>query len=107
MSDRFLYSVAIEQECLSSEFWGEEASLQDLDIVEDELRLPSGYDDDFINPVDDDLQCSICLLPLREPVLTRCGHRFCRECLEQHWKRFVDAHGRKSKSHLTKCQRRF
>ena len=70
---------ALEEECLS---------------FRDELPLPSGYDDNFINPVDDDLQCSICCLPLREPVLTRCGHRFCRECLEQHWKRFVEARGR-------------
>ena len=72
---------ALGEECLSTE---------DDFPLQDELPLPSGYDDNFINPVDDDLQCSICFLPLREPVLTRCGHRFCRECLEQHWKRFVE-----------------
>ncbi|CAH3128109.1 unnamed protein product [Pocillopora meandrina] len=37
-----------------------------------------------MSPIDDDLLCLICQLPLREPVLTRCGHRFCRQCLEQH-----------------------
>ena len=42
-----------------------------------------------LNPIDDDLQCLICFLPLREPVLTKCGHRFCRECLEHHMTRFV------------------
>ena len=46
--------------------------------------LPCGYEEDFVNPVDDDLQCSICQSALRNPVLTRCGHRFCRGCLERH-----------------------
>lgn len=48
------------------------------------INLPCGYEEDFTSPVDDDLQCLICQLPLREPVLTRCGHRFCRQCLEKH-----------------------
>ena len=53
------------------------------------IKLPFGYEEDFTSPVDDDLQCLICQLPLREPVLTRCGHRFCRQCLEKHLARFV------------------
>ena len=52
-------------------------------------RLPSGYAEDFVNAVEEDLQCSACHLPLKEPVLTRCGHRFCKECLEEHFKRSV------------------
>ena len=52
-------------------------------------EMPCGYDEDFVSPIDEDLQCSICYLALREPVLTRCGHRFCRECLERHMARFV------------------
>jgi len=52
-------------------------------------RLPSGYDEDFVNVVEEDFQCSICHLPLKEPVQTRCGHRFCKECLEEHLKRCV------------------
>jgi len=52
-------------------------------------EMPCGYDEDFLSPIDEDLQCSICYLALREPVLTRCGHRFCRECLERHMARFV------------------
>ena len=53
------------------------------------IKLPCGYEEDFTSPVDDDLQCLICQLPLREPVLTRCGHRFCRQCLEKHMARLV------------------
>ena len=54
------------------------------EAVEKRADLPCGYEEDFVNPVDDDLQCSICQLTLRNPVLTRCGHRFCRGCLERH-----------------------
>ncbi|CAH3185316.1 unnamed protein product [Porites lobata] len=50
----------------------------------DSSEMPCGYDEDFVSPIDEDLQCSICYLPLREPVLSRCGHRFCRECLDRH-----------------------
>ena len=50
-------------------------------------RLPSGYDEDFVNAVEDELICLICYLPLKEPVLTRCGHRFCKECVEEHFRR--------------------
>ena len=48
---------------------------------------PSGYDEDFVNEVEDDFQCLICYLPLKEPIQTRCGHRFCKECLEEHCRR--------------------
>ncbi|KAL9958391.1 hypothetical protein ACROYT_G035397 [Oculina patagonica] len=50
-------------------------------------QLPSVHDEDFVNAVEEDFQCSICHLPLREPVQTRCGHRFCKECLEKHFTR--------------------
>lgn len=49
--------------------------------------LPSGYDEDFVNAVDDEFLCVICQLTLKELVLTRCGHRFCKECLEEHLRR--------------------
>ena len=64
-----------------------ECSRETGKMVKESANLPCGYDDDFINPVDDDFQCSICFLPLREPVLARCGHRFCGECLERHMTR--------------------
>ena len=46
-----------------------------------------GYDEEFINAVEDDLQCTICHLPLKGPMLTKCGHRCCRKCLDEHFKR--------------------
>ena len=49
---------------------------------------PSGYDEDFVNAVEEDCHCLICHLPLKEPVLTRCGHRFCEQCLEEHNRRY-------------------
>lgn len=51
--------------------------------------LPCGYDEVFVSLVDDDLQCSICQSTLRDPVLTRCGHRFCKDCLGRYISRFV------------------
>ena len=33
-------------------------------------QLPSGYDEEFVNEVEDDFLCLICQLPLREPVQT-------------------------------------
>ncbi|KAL9953964.1 hypothetical protein ACROYT_G041448 [Oculina patagonica] len=50
-------------------------------------QLPSGYDENFVNAVEEDFQCLICHLSLKEPVLTRCGHRFCKDCLEEHFRR--------------------
>ena len=47
---------------------------------------PSGHDEDFVSEVEDDFQCLICHLPLKDPVQTRCGHRFCKECLEEHFR---------------------
>ena len=31
-----------------------------------------GYDDDFVSEVEDELQCAICRLPLKDPILTKC-----------------------------------
>jgi len=49
--------------------------------------VPSGYDYDFISLIDDDFICQICHLPLKKAVLTRCGHRFCNECLSEYFRR--------------------
>ena len=51
-----------------------------------------GYDDDFVSEVEDELQCAICRLP-RDPILTKCGHRFCRDCLDSHFTRLVSPLG--------------
>ena len=56
-----------------------------------------GYNEEFVNPVEEDLQCSICHLPLKEAVQTGiCGHRFCKQCLDEHFIRlvFVECTGR-------------
>ncbi|XP_068731079.1 TNF receptor-associated factor 4-like [Montipora capricornis] len=45
-----------------------------------------GYDDEFVEVVEDDLLCPICHLPLKRPVQTEsCGHRFCRQCIDRHF----------------------
>ena len=56
--------------------------------VPPEPCLPSGYDDEFIEPVNGGLQCGICLLPMKDPMITNCGHHFCRGCIEEHLRRY-------------------
>ena len=46
-----------------------------------------GYEDEFVDAVDEYWHCAICQLPLKEPILTRCGHRFCKECINAHFER--------------------
>lgn len=36
-------------------------------------------------PLAEELSCSICLEPFKEPVTTPCGHNFCRSCLNETW----------------------
>lgn len=55
--------------------------------VQQHVGLPSGYEYDFVSTVFDEYHCLICQLPLREPVLTRCGHRYCKRCLNEAIKR--------------------
>lgn len=40
-----------------------------------------GYDFEFVTLKDDKYDCPICLLILRDPVQTPCGHRFCHKCI--------------------------
>lgn len=42
-----------------------------------------GYDFEFVNLKDDKYDCPICLLILRDPVQTPCGHRFCHKCIHR------------------------
>ncbi|EHH24833.1 hypothetical protein EGK_08558 [Macaca mulatta] len=36
-------------------------------------------------PLAEELSCSICLEPFKEPVTTPCGHNFCGSCLNETW----------------------
>ena len=54
--------------------------------------IPSlgGYDEEFVNAVEEDFLCPICQLPLKEAIQTSvCGHRFCRQCLDGHFMRLA------------------
>ena len=42
---------------------------------------PSGYDVNFVLPLNEEQTCPICQLGLREPQLTDCGHHYCEVCL--------------------------
>ena len=49
-----------------------------------------GYDEDFVDVVEDEWNCPICQLPLKEAIQTGvCGHRFCWQCLDGHFKRLA------------------
>ena len=42
-----------------------------------------GYDVKFVKGDPENIQCSICLFTLREPMQAEeCGHRFCKSCVE-------------------------
>ncbi len=40
-----------------------------------------GHDEIFDPPVSEDYKCPICIMVLRNPVQTLCGHRFCADCI--------------------------
>ena len=42
----------------------------------------SGYECKFVYPLLKRHECPICLLAMRNPMQTECGHLFCRDCLE-------------------------
>jgi len=43
-----------------------------------------GYDYVFISDIPEDLQCSLCHSPFKNPLqIEECGHHFCSECFEQ------------------------
>ena len=41
-----------------------------------------GHEAKFVNTLLKRHECRICLFAMRNPVQTKCGHRFCRGCLE-------------------------
>ncbi|XP_028328776.1 TNF receptor-associated factor 6 [Gouania willdenowi] len=42
-----------------------------------------GYDVEFDPPLERKYECPICLMALRNAMQTRCGHRFCKTCIEK------------------------
>ena len=43
-----------------------------------------GFDvERFLEPIDEDLKCSICFGVLEDPLVTPCGHVFCAQCIVQ------------------------
>ncbi|XP_041365167.1 TNF receptor-associated factor 6-like isoform X2 [Gigantopelta aegis] len=40
-----------------------------------------GFDYEFVPMPDSKYECAICLLILRDPQQTKCGHRFCQHCI--------------------------
>jgi len=49
--------------------------------------MPSGYDYELVVKVPDEYICTICHLTMKKPVQTKCGHRFCKACLDEYNKR--------------------
>nr|AKD94181.1 tumor necrosis factor receptor-associated factor 6 [Portunus trituberculatus]AKD94182.1 tumor necrosis factor receptor-associated factor 6 [Portunus trituberculatus] len=45
------------------------------------LPRAQGYDYEFVPALDPKYECPICLLALRAPLQTACGHRFCKDCI--------------------------
>ena len=43
-----------------------------------------GFDEVFDPAVSTDYECPVCMLVLRNPVQTQCGHRFCAACINRH-----------------------
>ena len=43
-----------------------------------------GWSFDFVETVDNEYLCPICLLPMKDPVqVSSCGHLFCSFCIKQ------------------------
>ena len=45
-------------------------------------KLTGGYEAKLIDNILKRHECPICLLPMRSPYQTECGHLFCKSCLD-------------------------
>jgi len=78
-------SFSLEEQ---ASLFAREGSFDPISPLTSELRFLSheeprseGYDEYFDPPLESKYECPICLLGLREPVQTTCGHRFCKGCI--------------------------
>uniref|UniRef100_K7G8R6 Uncharacterized protein n=1 Tax=Pelodiscus sinensis TaxID=13735 RepID=K7G8R6_PELSI len=39
-----------------------------------------------VQQIQDEVTCSICLEPFKDPVILDCGHNFCQACITNYWK---------------------
>ncbi|XP_013403469.1 TNF receptor-associated factor 6 isoform X2 [Lingula anatina] len=83
-----VYHKSNVSECRTGESSGERAQM--MEKGEPQPRTPQGelaeeplegYDFDFCPPLDSKYECPICLMCLRDPYQTYCGHRFCKYCI--------------------------
>ncbi|XP_068698449.1 TNF receptor-associated factor 4-like [Montipora foliosa] len=65
----------------------EDGQFEEEDLYDDENEIQArfgGYEYEFVDEVSQNQKCPVCLLPMRDAVQTSdCGHRFCRDCLQQ------------------------
>ena len=55
-----------------------------LQLAREMTTVSGGYDYDFVDQPSKSLECSICLLTLRDPVvISCCGNHFCEPCIER------------------------
>lgn len=55
----------------------EDAGTNNITII----SRQEGFDYEFVPTLDSKYECAICLLGLRSPMQTTCGHRFCKDCI--------------------------
>ncbi len=62
-------------------------SIQQSDVTleaGEEATVLGGYVATFVEDIDDEFKCIVCLEVLRDPrQIIPCGHRFCETCLAQ------------------------
>ncbi|XP_076152262.1 NLR family CARD domain-containing protein 3-like [Alosa pseudoharengus] len=48
-------------------------------------QVPSGLNELSTDLTEDQSRCGVCEQLLRDPVITTCGHSFCRQCISSYW----------------------
>ena len=62
---------------------------KESDVQTEEDKGAGGWRYEFIDVVDKELECGTCLLPLKNPFMTRCGHNICKTCLDKLFEKLV------------------